>query len=136
MDRRNLRNGLLAPGIVVPFPDAGMPVARTMIGMSVRLHHSRGDGRAGGFAPIAIGLGLTLVHLIGIPVTNLSVNPARRTGPALFVGGWALGQLWLFWAAPLVGAVLAGLGYRALAEPESDVMGVAAVVVTATTTVE
>jgi aquaporin Z len=61
-----------------------------------------------GFAPIAIGLGLTLIHLIGIPVTNLSVNPARSTGPAVFVGGWALGQLWLFWVAPIVGAALAG----------------------------
>ncbi len=65
-----------------------------------------------GFAPIAIGLGLTLVHLIGIPVTNLSVNPARSTGPALFAGGWALGQLWLFWVAPILGAVLAGALYR------------------------
>jgi aquaporin Z len=73
------------------------------------------DGRAPvGFAPIAIGLGLTLIHLIGIPVTNLSVNPARSTGPALFVGGWALAQLWLFWIAPIVGAALAGLAYRAL----------------------
>jgi len=68
-----------------------------------------------GFAPIAIGLGLTLIHLIGIPVTNLSVNPARSTGPALFVGGWAIAQLWLFWVAPLVGALLAGLAYPALA---------------------
>ena len=65
-----------------------------------------------GFAPLAIGLGLTLIHLIGIPVTNLSVNPARSTGPALFVGGWALAQLWLFWVAPILGAVLAGLVYR------------------------
>jgi len=65
-----------------------------------------------GFAPIAIGLGLTLIHLIGIPVTNLSVNPARSTGPALFVRGWALSQLWLFWLAPALGAVLAGLVYR------------------------
>jgi aquaporin Z len=65
-----------------------------------------------GFAPIAIGLGLTLIHLISIPVTNTSVNPARSTGPALFVGGWAVSQLWLFWVAPLVGAVLAGLVYR------------------------
>jgi aquaporin Z len=64
-----------------------------------------------GFAPIAIGLGLTLIHLIGIPVTNLSVNPARSTGPALFVGGWAISQLWLFWIAPLIGAVLAGIVY-------------------------
>jgi aquaporin Z len=62
-----------------------------------------------GFAGIPIGLTLTLVHLVGIPITNLSVNPARSTGPALFVGGWALEQLWLFWVAPIVGAVLAGL---------------------------
>ena len=60
-----------------------------------------------GFAPIAIGLGLTLIHLISIPVTNTSVNPARSTGPAVFVGGWALAQLWLFWVAPLIGAILA-----------------------------
>ena len=65
-----------------------------------------------GFAGLAIGLALTLIHLVGIPVTNLSVNPARSTGPALFVGGWALGQLWLFWVAPIVGALLAGLFYR------------------------
>jgi aquaporin Z len=65
-----------------------------------------------GFAPIAIGLGLTLIHLIGIPVTNLSVNPARSTGPAIFVGGWALSQLWLFWLAPALGGVLGGLVYR------------------------
>jgi aquaporin Z len=67
-----------------------------------------------GFAPIAIGLGLALVNLIGIPVTNLSVNPARSTGPALFVGGWALQQLWLFWVAPIAGAALAGLVYPIL----------------------
>ena len=66
-----------------------------------------------GFAPIAIGFGLTLIHLVGISVTNLLVNPARSTGPALFVGGWALAQLWLFWFAPISGAVLAGLAYRA-----------------------
>ena len=69
-----------------------------------------------GFAPIPIGLGLTLIHLIGIPVTNLSVNPARSTGPAVFVGGWALEQLWLFWVAPIVGAALAGLVYALFAE--------------------
>ena len=68
-----------------------------------------------GFAPIAIGLGLTLIHLIGIPVTNLSVNPARSTGPAVFVGGWAVQQLWLFWIAPIVGAAIAGVVYPALA---------------------
>lgn len=73
------------------------------------------DRRApAGFAPIAIGLGLTLIHLIGIPVTNLSVNPARSTGPAVFVGGWALTQLWLFWVAPIIGAAIAGLCYRTL----------------------
>jgi aquaporin Z len=73
------------------------------------------DKRApAGFAPIAIGFGLTLIHLIGIPVTNLSVNPARSTGPAVFVGGWALSQLWLFWLAPIVGGVLAGGFYRAV----------------------
>jgi aquaporin Z len=75
------------------------------------------DKRApAGFAPIAIGLGLTLIHLIGIPVTNLSVNPARSTGPALFVGGWALAQLWLFWVAPIAGAAAAGVFYRWLGE--------------------
>ncbi|QTE93917.1 aquaporin Z [Shewanella algae] len=72
------------------------------------------DKRApAGFAPIAIGLGLTLIHLISIPVSNTSVNPARSTGPALFVGDWALSQLWLFWVAPIAGAIIAGLIYRA-----------------------
>jgi len=71
------------------------------------------DARAPkGFAAIPIGLALTLIHLISIPVTNTSVNPARSTGPAIFVGGWALGQLWLFWLAPIVGAALAGVVYR------------------------
>jgi len=75
------------------------------------------DRRApAGFAPIAIGLGLTLIHLISIPVTNTSVNPARSTGPALVVGDWALGQLWLFWVAPILGAVIAGYLYRWLGE--------------------
>jgi aquaporin Z len=68
-----------------------------------------------GFAGIAIGLGLTLVHLISIPVTNTSVNPARSTSQAIFAGGWALNELWMFWVAPIVGAILAGLVYRALA---------------------
>ena len=80
-----------------------------------------------GFAPIAIGLALTLIHLISIPVTNTSVNPARSTGPALFVGGWALAQLWLFWVAPILGAALAGLAYRLFAaEPERAAMPEAA----------
>lgn len=75
------------------------------------------DKRApAGFAPIAIGLGLTLIHLVGIPVTNLSVNPARSTGPAAFAGGWALEQLWLFWVAPIVGAAIAGVVYPMIAE--------------------
>jgi aquaporin Z len=73
------------------------------------------DSRApAGFAPIPIGLALCLIHLIGIPVTNVSVNPARSTGPALFVGDWALAQLWLFWVAPLAGAALAGAAYPML----------------------
>ena len=73
------------------------------------------DSRApAGFAPIPIGFALTLIHLIGIPVTNLSVNPARSTGPAVFVGDWALAQLWLFWLAPIVGAAVAGIAYPAL----------------------
>ncbi|MGB8653833.1 MAG: aquaporin, partial [Candidatus Acidiferrales bacterium] len=67
-----------------------------------------------GFAPIAIGLGLTLIYLVGIPVTNGSVNPARSTGPAIFAGGWAIGQLWLFWVAPLIGGALGGGIYRLL----------------------
>ena len=78
------------------------------------------DRRApAGFAPIAIGMALTLIHLISIPVTNTSVNPARSTGPAVFVGGWALAQLWLFWVAPMIGAVLAGFAYRWLGREES-----------------
>jgi aquaporin Z len=72
-------------------------------------------GAPKGFAPLAIGLCLTLIHLVSIPVTNTSVNPARSTGPALFVGDWALSQLWLFWLAPLAGAALAGVAYRWLA---------------------
>jgi aquaporin Z len=79
------------------------------------------DARAPkGFAPLAIGLALTLIHLISIPVTNTSVNPARSTGPALIVGGWALQQLWLFWVTPLIGAALAGVAYRMIAnEPRA-----------------
>ncbi|HJZ94933.1 MAG TPA: aquaporin Z [Candidatus Solibacter sp.] len=78
-----------------------------------------------GFAPIAIGLGLTLIHLIGIPVTNLSVNPARSTGPAVFVGDWAIEQLWLFWVAPIVGAAIAGVVYGLLGEVEPETEPVA-----------
>ncbi len=79
------------------------------------------DSRApAGFAPIAIGLGLTLIHLISIPVTNTSVNPARSTGPAIFVGGWALSQLWLFWLAPILGAAIAGGFYALIAGSPKD----------------
>jgi aquaporin Z len=78
------------------------------------------DKRApAGFAPLAIGLALTLIHLISIPVTNTSVNPARSTGQALFVGDWALAQLWLFWVAPLVGGAVGGLAYRWLGNGET-----------------
>ncbi len=77
------------------------------------------DKRApAGFAPIAIGFCLTLIHLISIPVTNTSVNPARSTGPAIFVGGWAIKQLWLFWVAPIVGAAIAGVAYAWLGAEE------------------
>ena len=78
-----------------------------------------------GFAGLAIGLALTLIHLISIPVTNTSVNPARSTGPAIFVGGWALAQLWLFWLAPIAGAIAAGWLYRGVLEAgaEPDIAG-------------
>jgi aquaporin Z len=83
------------------------------------------DERApSGFAPIAIGLGLTLIHLISIPVTNTSVNPARSTGPALFAGGWAIEQLWAFWVAPLLGAACAGIAYRMISGERSLSTGI------------
>jgi len=85
--------------------------------MFVLVIHGATDRRApAGFAGIAIGLGLTLIHLVGIPVTNTSVNPARSTGPAVFVGGWAIHQLWLFWLAPIIGGAIAGLVYSGLFE--------------------
>jgi aquaporin Z len=79
---------------------------------------STDDRAPKGFYPIAIGLSLTLIHLISIPVTNTSVNPARSTAPAIFVGGWALAQLWLFWVAPIVGGALGGAIYQALLAEE------------------
>jgi len=82
-----------------------------------------GDRAPKGFAPIAIGLGLTLIHLISIPVTNTSVNPARSTGPALFVGDWATGQLWLFWVGPIVGALVAGAVFSWLGGGGGEVAG-------------
>ena len=91
-----------------------MEVVMTMFFLMIILGAT--DKRApAGFAPISIGLGLTLIHLISIPVTNTSVNPARSTGVALFVGGWAVEQLWLFWVAPIAGALLGAVAYRAIA---------------------
>ena len=95
---------------------AGFVTEAVLTGFFLLIILGATDKRApAGFAPIAIGLGLVLINLIGIPVTNLSVNPARSTGPALFVGGWALQQLWLFWVAPIVGAVVAGVLYPIIA---------------------
>ena len=99
---------------------AGFVTEVVMTAMFLLIIMGATDKRAPqGFAPIAIGLGLTLIHLISIPVTNTSVNPARSTGPALFVGGWALEQLWLFWVAPILGAIVGGLAYRWLAEEKA-----------------
>jgi aquaporin Z len=96
---------------------AGLVTELVMTFMFVMIILGATDARAPkGFAPIAIGLGLTLIHLISIPVTNTSVNPARSTGPALLVGGWAIQQLWLFWVAPILAAAAAGVVYRAVCE--------------------
>ncbi len=98
---------------------AGFVTELVMTAMFVIIILGATDKRApAGLAPIAIGLGLTLIHLISIPVTNTSVNPARSTGPALMVGGWALAQLWMFWVAPLLGAVVGGGIYRWLGKEE------------------
>jgi aquaporin Z len=98
-------------------------VLLTMMFLFVIMGATHGKAPAG-FAPIAIGLALTLIHLISIRVTNTSVNPARSTGPALFVGGWALAQLWLFWVAPLIGGAAGGFIYRWLSEePAGEVTG-------------
>ena len=100
-----------------------MEALMTMIFLFVIMGSTHGKAPAG-FAPLAIGLCLTLIHLVSIPVTNTSVNPARSTGPALFVGDWAISQLWLFWVAPLIGAVIGGVVYRWLsAEPSGQVTG-------------
>ncbi|WP_415842462.1 aquaporin Z [Pseudomonas wadenswilerensis] len=94
---------------------AGFASEVVMTAMFILIIMGATDSRApAGFAPIAIGLALTLIHLISIPVNNTSVNPARSTGPAIFVGGWALQQLWLFWVAPLIGAVIGGALYKGL----------------------
>ncbi|MBY8957852.1 MULTISPECIES: aquaporin Z [Pseudomonas] len=98
---------------------AGFVTELVMTGMFVIIILGATDKRApAGLAPIAIGLGLTLIHLISIPVTNTSVNPARSTGPALMVGGWAIAQLWMFWVAPLIGAVAGGAIYRWLGKED------------------
>jgi len=99
-------------------------VVMTMVFLFIIMGSTHGRAPAG-FAPLAIGLTLTMIHLVSIPVTNTSVNPARSTGPALFVGGWALQQLWLFWVAPLVGGVLGGALYRWLSpdEPAGAISG-------------
>jgi aquaporin Z len=114
----DLSGGLASNGYAEHSPGgysltAGFVTELTMTFMFLMIILGTTDRRAPqGFAPIAIGLALTLIHLISIPVTNTSVNPARSTGPALIVGGWALQQLWLFWVAPLLGAALAGAVYR------------------------
>jgi aquaporin Z len=98
-------------------------VVMTMMFLFIIMGSTHGRAPAG-FAPLAIGLALTMIHLVSIPITNTSVNPARSTGPALFVGGWALAQLWMFWIAPLIGGVLGGVIYRWLsAEPTGLVEG-------------
>jgi aquaporin Z len=100
-----------------------MEVVMTMMFLFIIMGATHGKAPAG-FAPLAIGLALVMINLVSIPVTNTSVNPARSTGPALFVGGWALGQLWLFWIAPLLGGVLGGVSYRWLSEePTGTVEG-------------
>ncbi|MET7247433.1 aquaporin Z [Methylobacterium sp. EM32] len=99
-------------------------VVLTMMFLFVIMGATHGKAPVG-FAPLAIGLCLTLVHLVGIPITNLSVNPARSTGPALVVGGWAVAQLWLFWVAPIIGGALGGVLYRWLSEePAAQVTGI------------
>jgi aquaporin Z len=114
----SLAGGLAANGYGEHSPggysvDAGFLTEFVMTVMFLLIILGATDSRApAGFAPLAVGLSLTLIHLISIPVTNTSVNPARSTGPALIVGGWALQQLWLFWIAPLLGALVAGYAYR------------------------
>jgi len=104
---------------------AGFVCEVTMTAMFLFVIMGATHGKApAGFAPLAIGLALVMIHLVSIPVTNTSVNPARSTGPALFVGGWALQQLWLFWVAPLIGGVIGGVVYRWLSdEPHGVVEG-------------
>jgi aquaporin Z len=112
-----------SPGKYGLGPALAIEVVMTMMFLFIIMGATHGRAPAG-FAPLAIGLGLTLIHLVSIPVTNTSVNPARSTGPALFVGGWALAQLWLFWVAPIVGGILGGVLYRWLSQDiEAEVTG-------------
>jgi aquaporin Z len=116
-------NGAHSPGHYGLVSSFVAEVALTMMFLFIIMGATHGKAPTG-FAPIAIGLGLTLIHLISIPITNTSVNPARSTGPALFVGGWALAQLWLFWVAPLLGGVIGGMAYRWIStEPSAQVVG-------------
>ena len=116
----DVRNGFACNGYGVNSPGgysllAGLVAEVVLTAFFLIVIMGATDDRAPkGFAPAAIGLCLTLIHLIGIPVTNVSINPARSTGPALFAGGWALQELWLFWVAPLVGGALGGLIYNTL----------------------
>jgi len=116
----DVRNGFACNGYGVNSPGgysllAGLVAEVVLTAFFLIVIMGATDERAPkGFAPAAIGLCLTLIHLIGIPVTNVSVNPARSTGPALFAGGWALQELWLFWVAPLIGGALGGLVYNTL----------------------
>ena len=116
----DVRNGFACNGYGVNSPGgysllAGLVAEVVLTAFFLIVIMGATDERAPrGFAPAAIGLCLTLIHLIGIPVTNVSVNPARSTGPALFAGGWALQELWLFWVAPLIGGALGGLIYNTL----------------------
>jgi aquaporin Z len=108
-----------SPGGYSLFAALVTEIVMTMIFLAVIMGAT--DSRAPqGFAPIAIGLCLTLIHLISIPVTNTSVNPARSTGVAVYVGDWALAQLWLFWVAPIIGAILGAVAYKAIATGESE----------------
>jgi aquaporin Z len=112
-----------SPGRYTLFAAFLAEVVLTMMFLFIIMGATHGKAPVG-FAPIAIGLGLTLIHLVGIPVTNTSVNPARSTGPAVFVGGWAIAQLWLFWVAPLIGGALGGMLYRGISEePSAEITG-------------
>jgi aquaporin Z len=113
-----------SPGHYSLFAGFLVEVVMTMMFLFIIMGATHGQAPAG-FAPLAIGLALTLTNLAAIPVTNASINPARSTGPAVFVGGWALAQLWLFWIAPIVGGALGGVLYRWLSEkPEAPVVGI------------